>query len=76
MNDARVKLPNILKNKTRTDIKTMIENNIYNESNQDIAIRYFVYEECMIDIAILYDVDRRTIRRKLDKVVRELERIA
>lgn len=75
MNDARIKLPNILKNKTKNEIKNLIENNIYNEKQKDIAIRYYVNEECLFDIGADYNVDRRTIKRKLDIVINELSKI-
>ena len=49
-------------------------NNIYNDNLRDIAISYFVKEECQIDIAMRYNVDRKTIKKYLEKAVKEVER--
>lgn len=76
MNNARITYPEIFKNKTKIEIKNIIENNIFNENKKDIAIKYYVYEECMIDIGMEYDLSRKSISKTLNKIVRELERVA
>lgn len=72
MNFARINIPEIFKNKSKNEIKDLIESNIYNEKYREIATKYYVCEECQIDIAIEYEVDRKTIKRILDKVIREI----
>lgn len=76
MNNARITYPEIFKNKTKQEIKNLIENNIFNENKKDIAIKYYVYEECMIDIGMEYDLSRKSISKTLNKIVCELERVA
>lgn len=73
MNIARVKLPKIFINKSKKEIKKLIEENIFNEKYKDVAISYYVYEKCQIDIAMEYDVDKKTIKKILDKVIKEIE---
>lgn len=73
MNIARVKLPKVFINKSKKEIKSMIEENIFNEKYKDVAISYYVYEKCQIDIAMSYDVDKKTIKKILDKVIKEIE---
>lgn len=72
MNNARIRMPLVFKGMSKNSIKSMIEENIYNEKYKDIAIFYYVFEECQIDIAYRYGVDKKTIKRVLDKVVDEL----
>lgn len=76
MNNARIKMPSVFKNKSKNEIKNIIESNIYNENKKDIAIKYYVYEECQIDIAMEYEVDRNTIGNILKRVIKEIEEIA
>lgn len=76
MNNARITYPQIFKNKSKAEIKNIIENNIFNENKKDIAIKYYVYEECMIDIGMEYDLSRKSISKTLNKIVCELERVA
>ena len=73
MNIARVKLPKVFINKNKKEIKSIIEENIFNEKYKDVAISYYVYEKCQIDIAMEYDVDKKTIKKILDKVIKEIE---
>lgn len=75
MNNAKINYPKILKNKTKQEIKEMLETNIFNKNYLKIATDYYVYEICQIDIAIEYNVSRTTIYRVLKKVVNELEKI-
>lgn len=71
---ARVKLPKIFENKNKNQIKNIIENNIYNKEMKNIMISYYVYENCMIDIAIDYNVSRFTISKIISDGIKELER--
>lgn len=70
---ARIKYPAVLKNKTKKEIKTIIEDNIYNETQKEIMIQYFVYEICQIDIAMYHDIDRKTVHKIIKKCVNDLE---
>ena len=72
MTFARIKLPLIFQGKTKNEINEILSK-IYNDSLRDIAISYYVKEECQIDIAMRYKVDRKTIERYLKKAVTEIE---
>ena len=76
MNNARITYPEIFKNKTKIEIKNIIENNIFNENKKNIALKYYVNEECMIDIGMEYDLTRQSISKILNNIVYELERVA
>lgn len=69
---ARIKYPDILKGKNKQEILTIL-NGIYNTELRDIAISYYVKEECQIDIAFKYGVDRRTIEKYLKRAIKQLE---
>lgn len=73
MTFARITYPCIFQGKTKREINDMLKN-IYNDNLRDIAISYFVKEECQIDIAMRYNVDRKTIKKYLEKAVKEVER--
>ena len=72
MTFARIKYPNILKGKTKHEMLDIL-NGIYNDDLRNIAVDYYVKEECQIDIAFKYDVDVRTIRNYLDKIKKQIE---
>ena len=72
MTFARIKLPLIFQGKTKNEINEILSK-IYNDSLRDIAISYYVKEECQIDIAMRYKVDRKTIEKYLRKAVTEVE---
>lgn len=71
---ARVKIPEIFQGLSKEKIKQLIEKNIYNEFEKNIAIKYYVYENCQIDIAIEYNVDVKTIRRNLNYIISKIEK--
>lgn len=74
MNIAKIKVPDIFKGMNKDQIKQLIEDNIYNQEKKNVAIKYYVNEECMIDIADEYNVCRQTIGITLQKVVKEIEK--
>ena len=71
---ARVKYPAILQNKSKKQIEEVLDN-IYNERLRNIAKDYYLNEECKIDIAFKYNVERRTIEAYLKKAISEIEHL-
>lgn len=69
---ARIHYPEVFKNKTKKEIYDLLSI-IYNETLRDIAISYYVKEECQIDIAMRYKVDRKTIEKYLKKAIEQVE---
>lgn len=69
---ARIKYPDILKGKNKQEILTIL-NGIYNTELRDIAISYYVKNECQIDIAFKYNIERRTVEKYLKKAINEIE---
>lgn len=72
MTFARIKYPDILKGKSKNEMLSIL-NKIYNDNLRNIAIDYYIKEECQIDIAFKYDIERRTVERYLKKAISELE---
>lgn len=75
MNNARVIMPSVFQNKTKKEIEDLINLHIYNETKRNIAIKYYLEEECKEDIAEDYGMCRKTIYNILKKVVNEIEEI-
>lgn len=74
MTFARIKYPNIFQNKSKRQIEEVLDN-IYNDRLKNIAKDYYLYEECQIDIAYKYNIDRRTVEKYLKKAISELEHL-
>lgn len=74
MYNARIKMPKIFEGKSKKEIKQLIEENIFNPDKKNVAIKYYVYENCMIDIACEYNIHRNTVSNILQRVVEQIER--
>lgn len=72
MQSARINYPNSLLGLTKDEIREKINSSIGNKLKHDIAIMYFVEEQCQIDIAIELNLSRSTINRKLLVIKEEL----
>lgn len=69
---ARIKYPDILKGKSKKEMLDLL-NTIYNDNLREIAIAYYIKEECQIDIAFKYNIDVRTVRNYLNRIKKQLE---
>lgn len=74
MQSARINYPNCLLGLNKEQIRKKINEKIANKIKYDIAIMYFVEEQCQIDIAIELGVSRSTINKKISIIKEELSR--
>lgn len=72
MQSARINYPTCLLGLTKEQIEEKINRTIKNKLKNDIAIMYFVEEQCQIDIAIELNLSRSTINKKIAIIREEL----
>lgn len=72
MQSARIKYPDCLLGLNKEEIRNIIDRKITNKIKHDIAIMYYIEEQCQIDIAIELELSRNTINRKLYIIRKEL----
>ena len=69
MNNARIKYPEVFKNCSKKEIKEKIESALMSETKKEILIKYYIYEECMIDLAMEYNLCRQSISKILKEEI-------
>lgn len=72
MQSARINYPTCLIGLTKEQIEEKINKTIKNRLKHDIAIMYFIEEQCQIDIAIELELSRSTINKKISRIREEL----
>lgn len=72
MQSARINYPTCLLGLNKEQIEEKINKTIKNKLKNDIAIMYFVEEQCQIDIAVELNLSRSTINKKVAIIREEL----